>query len=161
MSLYIGTQNVVLNLMTVQGAIASSVVLPPCNKKGGISFKWQNTGVVYKQPNGVPIMVYSDATSKFVPILTLRWDIYDTTGVSFTNPNGFGTGNGQTPTLDQLVSLLGVYSPYLLQAQAGPGYGVFDCFVSRDITLNPLGGLVYADVTLELTGSAGFPTMQC
>jgi hypothetical protein len=161
MTLAIGTQNPVLNLMNPNGTIAVSLILPPTDKHSGINLKWKNTGHLYTQPNGVPVMVYNDPTSKFVPIITLKWSVYDTTGMFYLNPNGYGVTNGQTPTLEQLINVLGIYSPYLLQIWIGTGYGGFNCFVSKDISMSPLSGLVYENVQIEFTGTSGFATMAC
>ena len=161
MALSIGTQNPILQLLTSSGAVAAALVLPPPDKRRGISFKYKNTGKTYTQPNGVPIMVYQDPTAKFVPMLTLKWSVYDDSGLYFLNPAGYGTANGQTPTLDQLVAILGQYNPNLLAIQPGAGTNAFPCFVSKDIQLTPVAGLAYENVTMEFTGTVGFSTMSC
>lgn len=115
---------------------------------------------MYTKPNGVPVKVYSDPTCKFIPVLALKWSLYDGLGVVWTPPGGFGMAHGQTPTLDQLITLLGTYSPYQLAVQPGAGTKAFNCFVSKDIGLQPVAGVVYENVSLELTGCVGLPTMS-
>ena len=161
MALNVGTQNINLRLLNADGSTLATLVLPPPDQRGGINFKYQNTGKLYRKPNGVPVMVYNDPTSKFVPVLTLKWSVYDDTGTYFSNPNGFGTANGQTPKFDQLISVLGTYSPNQLAVQPDAGCGFFTCFVSKDIGLTPVSGLVYENVTIEFTGTVGLATMSC
>jgi len=140
--------------------VAKTLVLPEPEQSGGIALTWEHLGIEKKLFDGSTTIVYADNAKRYKPKLVLKYKVYDDLVAACENPNGIGSSDGQTPTLEQLLGIVGLYNAGQLQIARGRSEPYFRVYIKKDVDLKPVAGLVYSDVTLEFVGRDGYPSQD-
>lgn len=153
-----GSGGPILKIYNTDGTTTlKTLYLPAPDKKGGLILNWKSTAIIKTRIDGTQIPVFKDATKRYIPTLTVKYTVYE--DLLGSTSRTLGTADGNTPTLDQLVSELSTYGLGRIAIAPGPGTPFFNCFLSKNIDLNPLKGIVYTNLTLEFTGTVALANM--
>lgn len=140
-----------LAVINAAGEIQKTLHLPPPKKGDGIGLEFLPKGVDRELED----FSESGFTAGYIPVLTLRWDVYDDRG---GNGVTIGTAEGNRPSLLQLLAM--IHTRGLLRISPGPdGTGSFRVESAKASGIGLAGRSFGRNVTITFRGKDLLPAM--
>ncbi len=136
--------------------LLKTLYLPAPDKKGGLVLSWRSLAIVKTRIDGTPVQVFRDSAARYLPVLSVKYSVYDDLLGNISNT--IGTADTNTPTVEQLAQLLSTYSGRIRVSPGGTA-PFFKCFVSKNLELKPIKNIAYSDLVFEFTGTTAYQDM--